>query len=51
MPLNNNWNQGGKINTLQSTEVSDQMMFVRKVYSILAIQLSVTAGWVIIVQT
>jgi FtsH-binding integral membrane protein len=43
------WDQGGKINTLESTEVSDQMKFVRKVYTILAIQLTITAGWVAIV--
>lgn len=38
-------------NPLHNEEVSDQMMFVRKVYSILAVQLTVTASWIAVVQT
>jgi len=49
MPRSNS--SGPKINTLASTDVSDQMKFVRKVYSILAVQLTITAGWAAIVMT
>lgn len=37
-------------NPQAAQEVSDQMRFVRKVYSILAVQLGVTASWIIIIQ-
>ena len=36
---------------MTANEVSDQMKFVRKVYAILACQLSLTAGFILIVQT
>lgn len=36
---------------MEDLEKSDRIQFVRKVYSILAAQLSITCGMIIIVQT
>lgn len=35
---------------MSADEVSDQMKFVRKVYSILACQLSMTTAFIVLVQ-